>query len=730
MLKIPNKKIWKKTGVASFLAVAVAALPISPAYAQLEEIVVTARKIQESLQEVPISVTAITGENLKNAGITEFPQIASVTPNFDVRSDAVRGEFSAELNIRGQTTTTSDLSIDQAVGININGAPITRGTNLFGNLFDIEQIEVLRGPQGTLFGKNTTGGSVIVTTVAPKIGEFSGYGEVTVGEFSELNLEGVVNIPINDSSALRIGAATNNRDGFGDGVDATGARTGREFGDDDEEFYKASYLYKPNDSFSLRINADHHTVDENGGVVRVLNTGLLFGFIPIATETPGNNIFESSDLRDAQPEVTAEETNINATIEVDLGFADLTSVTSYREQESFTFLTFAPSADIPIGQDSDLFAQELRLSGRTDRLKWQTGVFFSNEEGEDFNDTGGRGDITFVENDSFSIFGQGTYSLSDKSNLTVGVRYTEEERFVDRIQAGGVPATGLTNDADFDDFSWTVAYDYNWTEDVLTYASVSRGFRSGGIDGDNNINTIVDPEFVTNFEVGFKADLLEDTLRLNAALWFSDYEDIQITSFAIGTANQSAQGVPEIVLNNAAEATLAGFEVDLEWSPSENFSLTAGIGFIDGEFDDFTEPRLIDPTNPAAGLFQFDRSDEPVGGPDFQFSTTARFGFNATQNVRGNAQLTFTYIDERELASPALSAQFTRGQAVVDSISLLNGQIDFDISDTLNVAIWGTNLADEEYFSNGFAINTLGLLLAQGNVGAPRQLGVRIRKDF
>ena len=155
----------------------------APAYAQIEEIIVEARKVEENLQDVPISVTALPGAALKNAGITEFPQIAQVTPNFDVRSDEVRGSFAAVVNIRGQNSTTSDLTIDQAVGININGAPITRGTNLFGNLFDIEQVEILRGPQGTLFGKNTTGGTVNVTTTAPQLGEFSGYGEVTVGNF-------------------------------------------------------------------------------------------------------------------------------------------------------------------------------------------------------------------------------------------------------------------------------------------------------------------------------------------------------------------------------------------------------------------------------------------------------------------------------------------------------------------------------------------------------------------
>ncbi len=728
MYKKTNKN--KFTRISLFtgaFGLAALAVPVASVHAQLEELIVTARKIEESLQSVPISVTAVTGENLKDSGLVAFPQIAAVTPNFDVRSSASRGEFAAELNIRGQSSTTSDLSIDQAVGININGAPVTRGTNIFANLFDIEQVEILRGPQGTLFGKNTTGGTVIVRTVAPQIGEFSGYGEVSLGNNGRTNLEGVVNIPVADNTALRLGAATTEQDGFADGIRLDGTLTGRDFGDDDEDFFRASLLVEASENVSIRINADTHEVDENGGASRVFREGLLFGFFTIAAPTPGG-IFNSSDLREREPELTAEETNINATIEADLGFADLTSITSFREQESFTNVTYAVAADIPIGQESDLFAQELRLSGATDKLNWQTGVFISSEDGEDFNDVGGRGDLTAVENDSWSIFAQGTYSVNDNLNLTAGVRYTDEERFVARIEDGGVPVAGPTNEADFDGTSWTVALDYEFTPSSLGYFSVSRGFRSGGIDGDANINAVVEPEFVLNYEVGYKADLLDDTLRFNTALWYSDYSDIQIASFTTD-GDTSAQGVPIIILRNAAEATLAGFEAELEWVPNASFSLSAGIGYTDGDYDEFTEPRLSIPGDPSS-IFTFDRSDEPIGGPELQFNVTARYAFDLTQSIRGNAQLTYSYIDENELASPALSARFDPGQAVVNSISLLNGQIDFDVTDTLNIALWGTNLTDEEYFSNAFAIETLGLLLAQGNVGAPRQYGIRVRKDF
>ena len=162
-----------------------------------------------------------------------------------MRSDEVRGSFAAVVNIRGQNSTTSDLTIDQAVGININGAPITRGTNLFGNLFDIEQVEILRGPQGTLFGKNTTGGTVNVTTTAPKLEEFSAYAEVTFGNFDRNDYEGVFNVPIGENAALRIGAASTNRDGFVDGVRTDGTLSGLDLADDDEVFYSCLLYTSP-----------------------------------------------------------------------------------------------------------------------------------------------------------------------------------------------------------------------------------------------------------------------------------------------------------------------------------------------------------------------------------------------------------------------------------------------------------------------------------------------------
>ena len=766
----------------------------APAYAQIDEIVVSARKVEENLQDVPISVTAITGSALLNAGITEFPEIAQITPNFDIRSDEVRGDFAAVVNIRGQNSTTSDLTIDQAVGINVNGAPITRGTNLFGNLFDIEQVEVLRGPQGTLFGKNTTGGTVIVTTHAPVLEEFSGYGEVTVGNFDQIDIEGVVNVPIGETAALRFGGALTDRDGFGDGVRSDGTLSGLDLGDDNEAFLRGSLLVEPNDRLSVRINADYHDVDENGAIIRA-----LIDAFPIASPVDASeDFFLGADFDDAffapitiPNGVEADEFNINGTVKADLGFAELTSVTSFRDQESETSLNFSPLGGIVIGQDSELFAQELRLAGDyNDKLKWQVGAFYSDETGSDRNNTIGRNQITDVENEAISVFAQGTYALTDRLNVTLGGRYTDEDRSVELIQLGalaGTPVPGampdpndpdaplptigiinvadaaailgtttlddgsviinnaagttIINDASFDGFSFTAALDYKFTDDVLGYASISRGFRSGGIDGDGDLATEVDPEFVLNYEAGFKADFFENTVRFNAAAWFSDYSDIQIQSFALDETVAGAVGVPVAVLNNAAEAELYGFEAELVWFPIEDLSISVGVGFTEGEFQDFIEPRLnvlvpddpdtLDINEEVTEIIQFDRSDEPVGGPNWQFNYTPRYSFDVTENIRGHGQFTVSFLDDQELAGPEVINLPVVGEdlAEVGSITLVNGQIDFDIGEDLNVAFWGTNILDNEHASTGFAIGVAGGL-AQRTIGAPRQYGIRLKKSF
>ena len=243
-------------------------------------IFVTARKSEENLQDVPIAVTAFSAETFEEAGLTEFADIASLTPNFRVQPESNTGSIFANVTIRGQSGGFLTLNADQAVGININGAPITRGTSLFSNLFDVEQVEILKGPQGTLYGKNTTGGVVNVTTKAPELGEFGGYAKFTYGSFDRTDGELVLNAPLGERGALRVGAAVTNRDGFGDGGQGPTFLTGNELADDNELFVRVSLLAELTDNVTIRVNGDYHDVDESQNIFRSLVDTVLN--IPLA----------------------------------------------------------------------------------------------------------------------------------------------------------------------------------------------------------------------------------------------------------------------------------------------------------------------------------------------------------------------------------------------------------------------------------------------------------------
>ena len=732
------KKITK-FGLAGLTAGAISIYSL-PAYAQIEEIVVTARKVEENLQDVPIAVTAFSGDFFQDSGLVEFADIGKLTPNFDIQEDGVSSSAFANITIRGQSALNRELSSDQAVGITINGAPITRGTNLFSNLFDVEQVEVLKGPQGTLFGKNTTGGAVVVTTTAPKLGEFEAYAEVDIGNFGRNDYEGVVNIG-GETWAVRLGAASQSRDGFGFGVrrdgfdDLTGTLTDTEFADDDEVFYKASVLFEPNDQLSIRVNADYHEVDESLLGTRVLNDGNLFGFIPVAVSTPVElGPFAASNQQFSDPFVVADESNVNATINYDFGDIDLTSITSYRDQNLSLNNPFAGAAMVQTGQDSDIFAQELRLAGQAidDRLQWQVGGFYAKEEGIDVDNVGGLR-TTESENETLAVFGQGTYAITDALSFTGGLRYTEEDRGLALIESSADPIVGQEN-VSFNEVSWTAALDYKLQEDILVYGSVSRGFRSGGIDDESLalIETLpgttvdditIDPEFVTNYELGFKADFFGNTLRWNTAAFYSDYEDIQVQTFDPTLVDADGQAI--VQLTNGAEAELYGFESELTYVPNDNLSFGGTIGYTKGDFLEFIDENLL------AGTVT-DRSDEELGGVEWQASAFARYEDDISDNIRAGAQLNYTFRGDEALLEGAQVANFSDpDQLILDSYGIFNGQIDFDIESIgTNIAFYGRNLLDNDHDVTGFALFVFGLDLAQRNPGAPRTYGVRVRKTF
>lgn len=714
-----------------------------------DDVVVTARKVEENVQDVPISLTVLSEQTFERAGLNDFADIAQLTPNFDIKPNPVAGSQFAVSTIRGQTNNFFSLNVDQAIAVSINGAPITRGTSLFSSLFDVERIEVLKGPQGTLFGKNSTGGAVNVITRGPVIDEFEGYAQATIGNYDRNDFEAVVNVPlVEDFLAVRLGAQVNNRDGFGQ-TDPTLAGANFDLADDDEFTLRASALFKASDSLSVRINADYKEVDEAPVIQRGLEDvtiqfELFPGFfipVPLAAASlssdPFNGDFWAGAGRDIrEPFARSEELNVNATTTLDIGDMTLTAISSYREQESLSELQNAISTSIFQGQESELFAQEVRLNGISSdgQLVWQAGAFYSDEEGYDVDvlPEAGVFQVFQAENETLAIFGQGSYDLTDAVTVTLGARYTTEDRILRDagptiLDAAGLPVVALGSgplfegDTEFDAVSWLASVDYKPTDDVLLYASVARGFRSGGLDQDN-LGQIFEPEYILSYETGFKADLFSDRVRFNGAAFYSDYSDIQVVRNV--PLPGGAAGVTT-VLDNAAEAKLWGFELDLTAQPIEGLTLGGTVGYTKGEYDEFTAAA------PGGGII--DRSDEPIGGLEWTYTLNGRYETQLSSDILIGAQANYFWVDGVPLAADAIISTLASG-GTVDSYGLLNAQIDVEFEsfgEGLNVALFANNATDELYFPAGFVVPFGPFGTVDNRItGDPRTYGIRATQRF
>lgn len=702
------------TGTASAV-IAASLILANPAMAEEvsnTEIVVTARKVSENLQDVPISISAFTGDAIAEAGIDTFSDVSKLTPNFISLPQGAFGTSFPSLVIRGQTAGGLTLNADQAVGVYVNGAPIPRAPGLFNNLFDIERIEILKGPQGTLYGKNTTGGAINVITRAPEFNEFSGYVKATLGNYHRNDFEGVLNIPIvDDKLAVRVGAILTNRDGFG-----RGAVTGRELADDNEFAVRGSLLFEPTETVSIRVNGNYHETDEKGSINRSLQT-VLGGLVSLESSDP--DIYVGNEFGTVPQTDKFDEWNVNMQASVELGPVTAESITSYREHSVFYEYRRIPLTGNVIAQDAELFSQELRFSGEaiSDRLQWQVGAFYSTESGEDtdFLPELGQFELTSAKNSGWAIFTQNSFAINDQLNLTLGLRYTDEHREARDLEPG---APILFAEADFSGWSWLASLDYKISDDVLLYTSASRGFKSGGLDI-GNLSTILEPEFVKNYEAGFKGDLFDKKWRLNFSAYYSDYTNIQRTTF------DPTAVIPTTIISNIAEATIWGFELESVIKPIDGLTLSQSVGLTKPKYDEYLG---FDPAGNVVDL-----SSDTFPGPRWQVGISGRYEFDVSDTARVGLQANYFWIGEDDQATEALLASLTPEQARLDAYGTLNAQIDIDVNlhGGMNLAVFGTNLTDKEYFSAAF-ITPLGALgtVSDRITGNPRTWGVRLTKRF
>ncbi len=725
----------------------------------VEEITVTARRREETVQTTPVSMTAFSAAGLEARSLTSFNEMANFVPNLDINGGIPNGGGSAaQIFIRGVGQDDYSFPNEPGVGLYFDDVYISRSVAGDFSFLDVERIEVLRGPQGTLYGRNTIGGAVKIITRKPE-GSNSGEAGVTVGEFNRFDVYAHYDFGLSDTTSLKLAAASFNRDGLGENI------IGQELGNEEEVNVRASLRLQPSDSVDVIFAADYSRQRQNGpagSMVRFdeldpVTDGLINGLLAPATVEefglePPEDVYAPAYVRTldacgecvydsrgaAETRDWADVYGLSATVDWDLAngnlFRSITAIRDYdidvrRDSEHTPFDIVR--VDNP--EEFTQFSQEFQLSGlaANDRLEWLVGFYGLIETGESelfapllsglFDATGGAADLTALINseyDAFSValFGEGTYALSDRLGLTVGGRITHDDKEyvygLQRPESGQVPLPPETLPANWTEFLPKVGLEFQQSDDLLLYTSISRGYKAGGFNS-RALSGIppaaYDPEFVTSFEVGFKSTLANGMVTLNGAAFYNDYEDIQLLAVLdLGGGNV------ETVIENAGQGTITGAELELVAVPTDRLELTAAIGLLSTEYDEVGESAE------AAGILP---TNEFINAPDLTFNGSAEYDFGL--GSRGTLTARADVVHKSEQFRDAVNTP----ELQADAYTLVNARMTYvPTRGNWRLAAFVTNLTDELYVTNG--VNVLGLGYVEAYYNRPREWGLALSVDF
>ena len=734
------------------LAAAIAmALPLPAAIAQetpaatasLGEIIVTAQRRSENIQDVPLSVAALEGERLSAMfeGGGDIQVLAARVPSLYAESS--NGRLAPRFYIRGLGNSDFDLAASQPVSIIVDEVVLENVILKSFPMFDLDRVEVLRGPQGTLFGRNTPAGIVKFDTKKPTQ-EFSGDAAVSYGELGSMSFEGAVGGGLTDAISFRLSALYQERDDWIDN-DFTGENDA--MGGYDEFAYRAQLLIEPSDSFSALLNIHGRDIDGTASIFRANVLG------------PGSDGFNSNYDRDS---VTYDDGNDNpqsakgtgGSLKLDFGLGGdvtLTSITAYENTESSSLGDidggFGADSRPPSGlarraaapgdscipfpsatQDGidnlDQLTQEFRLSSQAnDRLFWQAGAFyFDSEFSVTTNPFFTPVPTTVVhENTAWAVFGHVSYDVTDALTVTGGARYTDDDKDLYGAGPVGAPIDPLSV-AD-DQISWDLSALFEVSEEFNVYGRLANGFRAPTIQGRDvaffGAPSIADSETITSIEFGFKSQLADDRIRLNAAVFYYEIEDQQLS--AIGGGGNFVQ------LVNADKGTGMGFEFDSEFLITDRFMMSLGLSYTDTEIDDDTlvvPPcgsgmcTVLDPLD-VNGRAIID-GNSFVQAPEYVATVTARYGI-----PMGNNGELFFYTD---WAFQGETQFFIYESEEFQSDGNFEGGARIGYSHDggkWEVALFGRNITDEENVKGAIDFNNL-----TGFDNEPRIIGASFRTRF
>ena len=745
-----NARFLLKTMVVAIAA----ASPVTYGQTILEEIIVTAQKREQSLQDAPLAVTAFGAKEVEQRGIYNVQDIGLFVPNVQVAPNP-GGATSATFAIRGSTTINPALTWEATVGMYLDGVFV--GKNL-GGIFDVaelERVEVLRGPQGTLYGKNTIAGAINLITRKPGE-EFDAYVEVGAGNFGSQILRARVDTGASGTVGDGLGSvrasiaySSRERDGFYNNValDPTfgnnpflGEVSSTEFASLDTDALRLDVIADVTDTFSIRYNYNESIADNLPNMGQVTNVDAnVYEFFGVGFLAPLQTLYLNDGngradeiSNDFAIEEVSETKGHSLTMTWDLGSVQLTSITARRD------LDWRDQLDID-GTNMDLFhsaryasyeqfSQELQLSGSTEDMNYVAGLYYFTEEGNVFNPIsffGLFGSPTDnndygLDNRSFAAYGQADWVWPSMPELTftAGLRYTSEDKdqyiIHPNASTGGVGAFDVSADDSWSNVTGTLIASYAFTEDSTGYAKISQGWKAGGFNGEaptaEAFFDSFDPEEVIAYELGYKARMADGRVEINAAAFWNDISDMQFSVFLEGSGGAAS------TVDNAGAATIKGLELELAAQITDALKLSANLGTLDAEYDEFIE----------LGADVKDSKDFPYA-PETTASIALDWAVGSGPWGRIDTHIDWNYKDDYVVY--ANRDQNVSGQIAsydVVNARLTWGGISLGESAELQVSAWGKNIFDEEYRENTipFGLWTISYW------GAPATYGVDAKITF
>jgi iron complex outermembrane receptor protein len=717
---------------------------------KLEEIIVTATKRAENLQDIPLAVNAFSSDTIHEAGINDTSDLAIMTPSLNANANS--SPFTTRLTIRGIGTAQADPALEPSVGMFVDGVFMSRSGLGTSDLTDIERIEVLQGPQGTLYGKNANAGAISIITKRPNFDEFEGYVEASAGNYGMGKLTATVSGPIGDTVAYRLSGNIHQREGYydngGTGVD--------DQNDANDWNLQGKLQWQPTDRLSMLLSAAHVERDTTccgadstqGDTVqqKLIDQGL----------SPDNNDPYNYKVATDRPEAFTMKSNlVSLHIDYDMHWGSITSITAWNDYEYSTSLD-ADRSQLDLlylsneHNEGDSFSQELRLDASLgDNIDYQVGLFYYEQTtqrgdgsaivfiGEDFITIADQqglplpfptvalvaqpGDyLTYLniwDTRTLALFGQATWHIGDRWHLTGGLRWTDEEREAELfgesfstaplaavISFLDIVATPIdtTLDRSSDNVDWLTKLAYDIGESSMIYASVSTGSKSGNFNGVNGEpdEREFDDETTTSFELGLKATVLDSTLRINAAAFYTEVEDYQFQ-------DQMEVGLGTTVSNDG-KVEVSGIDIQLDAQPLPNLTLTAGLLY----------------------MYDYEITAGPREGQELPY--TAEFSGNLGATLvfplaGGGLYIRGDYIFMDDHITNGGNADQLKDKDI-DDRELLNMKIGWR-NDNWNISLWGKNLTEDEY-----ATQTTITQLFSGQdsyfLAPPRTYGATLRYDF